>query len=145
VAGEKSLDDMNGVVDLACRAEQSDPTNPLFTLLLGAAQYRAGLRKEAIVTLANVLSRLDAPAESESPDRLLAAKLLGEAMLAVAYHEQTGRRVPKKRQQALQQLLEKSAAPRPQPSDGFPPWGVRWTAEIAQRELARLDAPPPAK
>jgi hypothetical protein len=141
VAGEKSLDDMNQVVELAKRAELADPSDPACRILVGAAQYRAGQRKEAIVTLANVLSKLDtASPDAERPERTLAAKLLGESILAVAYHEQTGRHVPKKRQEARQQLLESSTAARPQPKDGFPPWGVRSTAEISQREVARLEA-----
>jgi tetratricopeptide (TPR) repeat protein len=146
-AGDIGLDDRNQVLAIAERAAAANPSDSVAAILVGAAQYRAGQRKEAITTLVKALPKLDpaaAPATApatDKPDRVLVGQLLGESTLAVAYYEQTGRKMPKKRRDALQDLIDKPAMSSTHKTAALPPWAVGSALEIAKQELIKLNLP----
>ncbi len=142
-AGDVGLDDRNQALAIVERAAAANPSDSVAAILVGAAQYRAGQRKEAITTLVKALGKLDPAAASatDKPDRVLMGQLLGESVLAVAYYEQTGRKMPKKRRDALQDLIDNSATSSTHKTDALPPWAIGSALEIAKQELIKLNLP----
>jgi hypothetical protein len=139
VVGEKALDDMNHALALAKRVADAEPLNPVAITIMGAAQYRAGRSRQAIVTLTKALSQLGsgAPAAAGQSD-LLVCRLIGETILALAYHQQTDGEALQKQRESLEKLIARAEKSAPQPQAGLPAWTVGFAVEIAKRELAKL-------
>jgi len=140
VVGTHSLDDMNQAVTLAKQAADANPADARMSLLVGAAQYRAGRAKEAIATLTNSLERL----ETAQPDKIepvLVCRIVGHMLLAQAYHEQADSAARQRQIDALRQLLDRRTAGAPHFQGPLPPWTVGFAVEIAQRELDKLSPP----
>jgi tetratricopeptide (TPR) repeat protein len=143
VVGDKALEDMGPALLLAKRAADASPTDPVAAILVGAAEYRAGHSPEAIATLTKALAQL-APAEpsaADKADRVLVVRLVGEMLLALAYHEQANPEALKQQIAILQKLIDQPQTPGPQTTSGLPPWTVGFAIEIAKRELAKLGGP----
>ena len=140
VVGDNALSDMNQALVLANRAAEADPSNPLATIVVGAAQYRAGSSANAIATLTMELSRLDPAAPpAATTDQILVGRLVGAMILALAYREQSDRESLQKQLEILQTSIDRTGL-TPQSSAGLPAWAVRFAVEIANRELAKLSA-----
>ena len=143
VMGEKALEDMNQALALARRAADADPSNPIGAIVLGAAQFRTGRGNQAMTTLTRALSQLDpaAPTTRSKPDEMLVGRLVGEMLLALAYHEHSDREGLQKQLETLRTWIDKAETSKPQYQSGLPPWAVGFSVEIAGRELARLSQP----
>jgi tetratricopeptide (TPR) repeat protein len=142
-AGDIGPDDRNQALTIAERAAAANPSDAVAAILVGAAQYRAGQRKQAITTLVKALPKLDPAAASatDKPDRVLVGQLLGESVLAVAYHHQADREALQTQLEHLRQLVAQSETPGPQKKGSLPPWAVRFAVEIAKRGIALLRTP----
>ncbi len=142
-AGDVGLDDRNQALAIVERAAAANPSDSVAAILVGAAQYRAGQRKEAITTLVKALGKLDPAAASatDKPDRVLMGQLLGESVLAVAYRHQADYEALQTQLRNLRHLVAQSETPSLPKKNSLPPWAVRCAAEIANREMAILRIP----
>ncbi len=143
VAGNKALSDMHQALAIAERAAEANSSDVRAAILLGAAQYRAGSNKEAIATLGKALADLDqtAPAIANHRDQILLFRVTGEALLALAYRDETGENLPQTQLDALRQLIEHGESPPSERADGLPPWALAFAVQNAKRELAKLGLP----
>jgi hypothetical protein len=147
VMGDKALDDMRPVLALAKRVADGDPANSLAAVVLGTAQFRAGHGEQAITTLTKALVALEraTPTATTKPAHNLMARLVGEMTLVLAYHQQADSTALQRQRGSLRKLIDAAEmSPLPE-SDGLPPWAPRAAAEIARRELAKLNMPPDAQ
>jgi hypothetical protein len=143
VSGEKAVPDMEQVLELARRAVQAEPTNPLGLVLLGAAEYRVGRGPEAIETLTQALAHLQstAPATANKSDPMPIARLLGATFLALAYHDGSDHSAFDRQLQSLRTLVDQTVKSAPQHSGGLPPWTADFALTVAKRTLTNLNAP----
>ena len=143
IAGKKSLEDMNQPLLLAEHLAKSNPSNPIAKVLLGAAQYRAGLGKDAIATLTEALPQLETatPEGAKDPNQVFVCRVMGHVILILAYHDQANREALKKELKTLRELTDEPETVEQQSRGGLPPWVPSFATEIAKRELARLRAP----
>ena len=114
VAGDKALSDMPQVLAIAERPRRPTPRTPV-PRSCWAGQIR-GNNKEAIATLGKALADLDqtAPAIANHRDQILVFRVTGEAILAMAYRDETGENLPQKQLDALRELIQRGESP---PSD----------------------------
>jgi hypothetical protein len=124
----------------AKRAAEADSSDPIPAIWLGAAQCRASQTKGAITTLTKGLSQLDRAlaAPPNKSDQILVARLMGEMILALAYHDQGDRGAVAKRLETLRRSIENAEASEKQTDETLSPWAVNFAAEIAKRQLAKL-------
>ena len=142
VVGDKALDDMNQALLLAKRAAEADPSNPLAAIVVGAAEYRAGRGEQAIQALTQALSQLDPAVSAAKPDQFLVSRLVGEMILALAYHAHSDHEALEKQLETLRALIDNTKTPATlQSNGGLPPWAARFAVEMAKRELAKLSVP----
>lgn len=140
VAGENALDDKQALLSIARRAAERNPTSTAAAILVGAAQYRAALVDEAVATLEQALAQAASdPDSSANPGgQLVAARLLGEAILAMAHRRQTGT-VADERLQKVRQSCAKSSLPGGPGNSERPPWLAACAAKIVERQLGNVD------
>jgi serine/threonine protein kinase/tetratricopeptide (TPR) repeat protein len=142
MAGERAVDNLDDVLAIVQRTAATNPHNPVFQTLVGAAQFRAGQTQEAIRTLQKSLP-MHASAALAAPrqlDLIHISRLTGESILTQAYHEARDEQALAKQLDVLRGLVEQLASTTPQYSEGLGQWALPLTILSAKRDLARLDA-----
>jgi tetratricopeptide (TPR) repeat protein len=129
-------DDAQAAIQIA-RNAAATPAHPGANVLVAAAQYRAGMVREAVPGLAESLAALNA--DQESRDQSLVVRLTGTTILARAYHDQGDAAALAAELSRLDELiLEALVVGSMSQDDGLPAWSVRLAVDLAQRELAFL-------
>jgi tetratricopeptide (TPR) repeat protein len=139
VAGPKSLEDPQQVLALARRAHDEDPADAATTVLLGAAEFRAGRAAAASELLTKGLAALDAPASDKS--RQAAVGTLGRLLLTEAYREQGNAEGLKTAREQLRVAIEQNASLDARTNANLPLWLVGFTIEMAKRALDSREKP----
>lgn len=145
VVGEHAVEDMDFVVTLAERAVEAIPFNPIYRTVLGAAQLRAGRSAEARVTLERALP-VYAVVKVAAPNfasGVHANQLLGEVFLAFCYPEEREKRAGQIAK--ARELIAKMETRPIELGQVMMPWAIPFAVEVANRELARLNAADEAK
>jgi serine/threonine protein kinase len=143
VLSDKPAVDVSQVLALAKRVADTDVRDPAYKVVVGAAQFRCGQLDEAIDTISKALPQ-HAVAELAAPkmlDQIRVSRMLGETMLARAYHARGDHEALAKQLETLQALIKKLASGPPQNSPGMVPWAIPVAVELSQREVVKLSAP----
>jgi hypothetical protein len=136
-------DNSTVVLEIARRAAAAEPPELACQYLIGAAQYRAGQRQEALETLARS-QPLDESAESSATPRGCSARanrLLGETMLARIHHELGDDEAFARQLVGLQSAIGSLKSTGLQYCDDDERWRIGLAVLFAERELAYLQAP----
>jgi hypothetical protein len=110
--------------------------------LVGAAQYRAGNRQEALETLEQTQPWNESAEFASSPQicSARANRLLGETMLALIDHELGNNEVFAKRLEALRKTIGSLKSTALQYCDDDEKWRIGLAVLYAERELVRLQS-----
>jgi hypothetical protein len=143
IAGERSVEDFNKVMQIAERMAATDARNPGFQSLLGAAEFRAGRTQEAIERLKKSvpLHSFAALAVPKQRQQIHVSWLTGETILALAYHEANDEAALGRQLDALRNLVQKCEATNPQYSEDIGEWALPLAILMAKRQLTRLASP----
>jgi tetratricopeptide (TPR) repeat protein len=139
----KANENSTVVLEIARRAASADRRAHACQFLVGAAQYRAGQRQEALNTLERSQPLDDSAESSVTPQGCSARanRLLGETMLALTYHEAGNDEAFARQLAALRNSIERAKATVLQYCDDDERWRIGLAVLFAERELARLQVP----
>jgi len=140
IAGLNTADDRDAVLAIIQRAAASNPRNPVYLTLVGAAQFRAGQTHEAIHTLTESLPIYSASESAELMHLEQISRLTGETILALAYREVKDEQALKKQLAVLRDLVGKLEATAPLSTEELGQWALSLTIYCTKRDLVRMEA-----
>jgi tetratricopeptide (TPR) repeat protein len=142
IAEADAVPEMDTVVALARQAVDADSRNPVLRVTLGAALFRAGEVQEAIDTLKKALPEhvLASFAATARYDQIQVSRLVGESILAMAYHEQGDITQADRQAAKVRSLITTLENSPPKPSGQIAPWAIQFTIKLAKQQMARIES-----
>jgi tetratricopeptide (TPR) repeat protein len=141
--GDRAVDDMKPVVDLARRTVAAMPLNPVFLTGLGAALFRSGETRKAVSTLkqAMPLYRLASLVPEKFRHIVDISELFGTVFLAKCFRELGDQAQLRQQIEIVREMIKKLEANPPKQSNAIFPWVVPVVIDWSQHELGNLTSP----
>lgn len=138
VVAPDAIADPSELLGLARRAADVESNDAAFKTLVGAAQYRAGQRREGLTAIEQTLPLLVVSSLSPLLDPTRSSRVIGETILLKELRENNELDAARRAAATLAKHIDDFSAPGLFYCDDEEGWRVAFAIRFAERELAQL-------